>query len=331
MSSFEVAQRIDYIAEKYEFYSSIFLLVIGMISNILIITVFTNVRIFRGNKCAYYLVIESITDIGLLLAILPSDITGYFLHANPATLSVIWCKIVLMWSYGCGLHSLYTICFLAFDQFLSTNYRQSWRQLSTLKLAHHLAFFNISVVVFHGILFLIFGEIGLLGCSIYNPIAKMYFTFFYYPIFGGTLPIVVSGAFSLLAYHNVRRIVRRQIRLVRRRLDRQMTAIALARVLCILILLAPFLVLNLFELNRVYDNENYMGLAILNLLSVVIYSWLYLNYAVSYVNSFIYEIFNINGFFLDQFLFIFTYITAFSSSNETFICEKRVDLFETIM
>jgi hypothetical protein len=137
MSSLEVPQLIDDIADKYEFYSSIFLLFIGMISNILIITVFTNVRIFRGNKCAYYLVIESITDIGILLAIFPSNIAGYFLNADPATLSVIWCKIQLMWSFGCGLHSLFTISFLAFDQFLSTNYRQSWRQLSTIKLAHH--------------------------------------------------------------------------------------------------------------------------------------------------------------------------------------------------
>jgi hypothetical protein len=236
-----------------------------------------------------------------------------------------------MWSFGCGLHSLFTISFLAFDQFLSTNYRQSWRQLSTLRLAHRLAFFNIGVVVFHGILFLFFGEIGFLGCSIYSPIAKVYFEFFYYPILSGSLPVIISGAFSLLAYHNVRRIVRRQIPLVRRRLDRQMTAIALARVLCILILGVPFLVLTIFQLTRVYENENYMGLAILNLFSAIIYSLLYLNYAVSHVNSFIYGIFNMNEIFLDQFLFIFTYITAFSSSSETFICEKRVELFDTIM
>jgi hypothetical protein len=159
----------------------------------------------------------------------------------------------------------------------------------------------------------------------------MYFTFFFYPILCGILPIIISGVCSLLAYHNIRRIVRRQIPLVRRRLDREMTAIALARVLCILILLAPFLVLNLFQLNEVYDNEDYMGLAILNLLSAIIDSLLYLNYAVSHVNCFIYGIVNINGIFLDQFLFIFTYITAFSSSNETFICEKRVALFDTIM
>jgi hypothetical protein len=290
-----------------------------MISNILIITVFTSVRIFRGNKCAYYLVIESITDIGILLALLPSNIAGSFLNANPATLSLVWCKIELMWSYGCGLHSLSTICFLAFDQFLSTNYRQSWRQIRTLKLAHRLAFF------------LIFGEIGLLGCSIYNPIAKMYFTFFYYPILGGTLPIIVSGGFSLLAYHNVRRIVRRQIPLVRRRLDRQMTAIALARVLCIIILGVPFLVLTMFQLTRVYGAQDYMGLAVLKLSTEIICSLLYLNYAVSHVNCFIYGTFNIYAIFLDQFLFIFTYITAFSSSSETFICEKRVELFDTIM
>jgi hypothetical protein len=41
---------------------------------------------FRDNRSAYYLAIESTTDIGLLLTILPSNIVGYVLKQNPARL-----------------------------------------------------------------------------------------------------------------------------------------------------------------------------------------------------------------------------------------------------
>jgi hypothetical protein len=186
-----------------------------------------------------------------------------------------------MGAYVFGLYSLFTICFLALDQYLSTNHRPSWRQIATLKLAHYLTFFNISVVLFHGILFVVFANIGSIGCNIYDPIAKIYFSYFYYPIIAGILPLGTSSLFSLLAYRNVRRIIRRQIPLARRRLDQQMTAIALARVLCIVILATPFIVFSLVNLNMSYNNDDYIKMANFNFLSVIIYSLLNINFAVS--------------------------------------------------
>ncbi|CAF2684057.1 unnamed protein product [Rotaria sp. Silwood2] len=242
---------------------------------------FTILRIFRGNQCAYYLKIESTTDIGLLLAILPSNIAGYIIGQNPVHISIIWCKIQLMSSYTFGLYSLFTICFLAFDQYLSTSHRQNWRHISTLKLAYRLTYFNISVALLHGILFLVFADTGPLGCTVYHPTVKAYFSFFYYPILSCVLPFTTSGLFSLLAYRNARRIVRRQVPLVRRRLDHQMTAFALTRVMCILILGIPFIVWSLFRLNTTYHLDNFLEEAILNLSSVITYSILYVNYAVS--------------------------------------------------
>jgi hypothetical protein len=281
MPSLEAAALIYDIANTYQFYSSIIILVIGIISNIFIILIFTTLRTFRGNQCAYYLKIESITDIGLLLAILPSDIASYTLGQNPSQLSLIWCKLKYMCSYGCGIYSLSTICFLAFDQYLSTNHRPNWRQLSTITLAHRVTFFNIGLALLHGILFLVFAEIGASGCAIYNPTLKIYFTFFYLPILSGFLPMVISTFFSFLAYQNVRRIVRRQVPLERRQLDHQMTAMALARVICIFILGVPFLVLSLLRFTTGYNNVNYAGKAVITLSLVFTDSLLYSNYSVS--------------------------------------------------
>ncbi|CAF4285014.1 unnamed protein product, partial [Adineta steineri] len=70
-----------------------------------------------------------------------------------------------------------------------------------------------------------------LGCLLSNYVAVQYSTYFLYPIFGGLLPVVIASVFSILAYHNVRHIVRRQLPIVRRKLDKQITAMVLMRVI----------------------------------------------------------------------------------------------------
>jgi hypothetical protein len=277
----EVAELITTIRNRYDFYSSLLILIIGIVGNILIIFIFTTLRLFRDNRSAYYLAIESTSNIGLLLALLPSNIVGDIWGQNPSRLSVVWCKIQLASSYGFGFYSLFTICFLALDQYLSTHHRVVWRQISTLRLAHRLTFCQISFVLVHGIFFTVFAEIGSVGCGIYNTIAKIYFQIVYSSIFGGVFPVFLSILFSLLAYLNVRRIVRRQIPLERRRLDRQMTAIALARVICLVILGIPFIVFNLIRFILSYGNDEYIKIAILNLLSSIINLLLYTNFSVS--------------------------------------------------
>ena len=284
MSSSEKAEIIFTITSKFQFSFSVILLIFGIIDNILLIPIFTTSKIFRANRSAFYLSTESITNIGVLLAVLPSNIAEYILKVDSTQASLVWCKLQLMSSYCFGFYSLYTICFLALDQYLSTNYRVTWRQKTTLQLAHRLTLINITLPLIHGILFLIFGEIGAEGCSIYQRIAKMYFTFFFYPILSSLLPFFVSSLFSLLAYRNVRRIVRRQIPLVRRRLDQQMTAIALARVICIISLGAPFIVASLIALNLDYAADDYLQKAIINAVLVTTTLLLYSNFSVSNYN-----------------------------------------------
>lgn len=274
----EFIYRIDGL---YRLSFNIFLLVCGLISNFLIILIFTTLRIFRGNRSAYYLKTESITNIGLLLGLLPSNIAGYIIGDNPARLSVVWCKVQMMCTYAFGLYSLCTVCFLSADQYISTNHRQHWRQRNTIQLAHCLTILGVCFAAFHAILFLIFSDIGAFGCTIYHPIAKIYFSFFFYPILSGLLPFVVSIIFSLLAYQNVRRIIRRQISLVRRRLDRQMTAIALTRVICFAILGIPFLIYSLIELNVNVEKNELVKKAILSLAFTITSTFLYMNFVVS--------------------------------------------------
>jgi hypothetical protein len=281
-SSSSIVQQIEAATDLYLFTCSILNLIIGVISTLSIILIFTSLRAFRGNQCAFYLTIESITDLGLILFFFPPHIAYHFQGQNFARQSLVWCKLTLMCSYGFGLCSLYIICSMALDQYLSTNHRYSWRQMSTLKLAHRLTLAIISFAWLHSTLFPIFADIRALGCSIYHPIVKFYFAFFYYPIMSGVLPLILSTTFSLLAYRNVRRLVRRQTAAVRRRLDHQMTAIALSRVLCIVTLGVPFLGTSLYELNVNSSEQNDIQLAITRLIAHIAQTLLHTNYSVSH-------------------------------------------------
>lgn len=131
----------------------------GLISNIFIILILTHLRLYRGNQCAFYLIIECFTDIGLLSVIFSSRILAYILGIDPVHLSIIWCKIRSYATQVFCLISLLTICFATFAQYLSTNHRYSFRQISTIKLAYHLTLFYICFSILHNIPLLILTEI----------------------------------------------------------------------------------------------------------------------------------------------------------------------------
>ena len=126
MSQLLQAQQIYYIGEKYKLYAGTFILTIGLISNISIILIFTSLRLFRGNPTSFYFIIESISDIGLLLTLNIPRFVTYFLDYAPSQIPNVWCKIQNMMLQAFALCSLFTVCFLSFDQYLSTNLRAHW-------------------------------------------------------------------------------------------------------------------------------------------------------------------------------------------------------------
>jgi hypothetical protein len=269
------------LADAYTWYISIFSLIIGIISNLFIIFVFSSLQEFRGHQCAFYLISESITNIGLLVPIYFSRILACIFGQDPVNISLIWCKIRTVFTQICGLCSLATISFAAFDQYLSTNHRPSVRQRSTLKLAHRVTIVIVCFAIIHSIPFSIFYEIrSTLGCLAYNPTFVNYQTFFDYPVLLSCLPLMVTISCSLLAYRNVRRITRLQVPIIRRRLDHQFTATILARVLCLVTLGIPYIIYCLCELriNIAVNDEN--DLAIKRLIEAIILSLFYGNFSV---------------------------------------------------
>jgi hypothetical protein len=282
MSSLTIAQKIIDASQKYTISVYFLILIGGLIGNICNITVFSSLKVFRHNQCAFYLIAASIADSFLLIIVLPFRVTEYVFDYDPTQLSLAWCKIRQTVVPAFSLMSFSSICFAAIDQYLSTHYKLWLRQLSSLKLAHRLVYSAIVVWTLHGIPFLLFFEIqSTSGCGIYNEGFSRYYSFVHFCVLSGILPITVSTCAAVLAYLNVRHIVRHQVPVVRRRLDRQLTAMVLIKAAFLFVTTLPFVIFRIYQLNRSIDSTDSVRVAIEQLLFTITSSLFYVNSAVS--------------------------------------------------
>ena len=133
----------------------------------------------------------------------------------------------------------------------------------------------------HSIIFgIFFDAIPQVDCTVSQAILIRYYSYFFYPILCGFCPILISGSVSILAYRNVRRIIRRQLPIIRRRLDRQLTKFVLTRVIFLIIFNIPFVIYRIYAINVIINPNDSMGLAIERLIQAIIGSIFNLNFAV---------------------------------------------------
>jgi hypothetical protein len=285
MSNSSDASELDAVTELYSIYSTFIIVGLGLIGHLLNILIFTNLNIFRHNRCAFYLIVESIIDIIQLMHIFVDEIWKLSIDkVEPTDVSLVWCKIKNTLPQWCRFMLGFIVCFAAFDQFLSTNYVAYLRQLSSLKLAQRQIVFASFLCLLHTIPFAIFLDIRFpSGCIITNTILVNYYSFFYYPVLNGLLPIFLSCLFSILAYQNVRRIIRRQIPIDRRRLDQQLTAMIFIRVISYMILSLPYIIYRIYSLNVTINRTDVYRYAVNQLVYSVVVSLIFLNQAVIFL------------------------------------------------
>jgi hypothetical protein len=285
MSNSSDAGELVAVTQLYSIYSTFIIVGLGLIGHLLNILVFTNLKIFRHNRCAFYLIVESIVDITQLMHIFIDEIWKLSIdEVEPMNVSLVWCKIKNTLPQWCRFMLGFIVCFAAFDQFLSTNYIAYLRQLSSLKLAQRQIVFASFLCLLHTIPFAIFLDIHFpSGCMITNTILITYYSFFYYPVLNGLLPIFVSCLFSILAYQNVRRIIRRQIPVDRRRLDQQLTAMIFIRVISYTILSLPYIIYRIYSLNVTINRTDVYRYAVNQLVYSVVVSLIFLNQAVIFL------------------------------------------------
>ncbi|CAF1473857.1 unnamed protein product [Adineta steineri] len=250
LSSLSVSNGILKFATQYSFYSNFIIFGFGVISNALNLLVFIQLKLFRTNRCAFYITIESISNLIYFVFTITITILTSIYGDTAIGGSTAGCKIKYMVGQICALTTFYMVCFSAVDQFFSTNHRYNLRQMCTLKLGRYFAYMFICFVIIHSIVLGSSYDIKpTLGCVISNYIWIQYSTFFFYPILGGFLPIIIASSFSILAYRNVRHIIRQQLPIVRRKLDKQITAMVLMRVIAFVCLLLSYITYRIYAIN----------------------------------------------------------------------------------
>ena len=257
-------------------YVGFFLCITGLTGNLFNVLVFTQLKLFRRNQSAFYLTIASIFDCFLIICSTATRAIGNVSGFDLSGTYIIWCKIRIYLIEIGSITSIAMVCLSAIDQYLSTSYYIQLRQMSTFKLAQRLVSVLIIFAGSYSITFPVFYEIrSTSGCSIYNRVFNYYYSFVHVCILVGSSPIIIASLFSLLAYRNVRCIVRRQMPIVRRRLDRQLTAMILLRVALLVFTTLPYDSVRIYYILNPVDQSNTFAVAINQLItfaSTIIYT-----------------------------------------------------------
>jgi hypothetical protein len=260
-------------------------LIFGLIGNFCNILIFISIKQFRHYPGAFYIIAESTIDsavllLGVMVRII-IEASGY----DATNSSLIWCKLRTPMNQWCSLMTLSIVNFMTIDQYFSTSCNPSLRQLSTIKLAKYLIGIAAIVWVVYNVPFAIFYDIiAVVGCLLNNVTFARFYTIFHLLILFGILPILIACLFSILAYRNVRRIHRQQLTRTRRRLDRQLTAMILARVTVFILFLIPFIVQRFYATNVPINPNNTLRTAIEQLVGAINISLTYVNVSVCSVS-----------------------------------------------
>lgn len=258
-----------------------FIVIFGIIGNLINLLVFTQLKLFRTNQSVFYLITLSILEFAVLIFGTSTRVISASFGYDPTRLSLFWCKFRSYVVQFLTAMIPTVICLSSLDQYSSTSHHNYLRTISTFKLAQRLVGTLVLVNSLYCIVFPIYFEIVLpTGCAATNASFNYFYSFVYLCILFGVVPIIISILFSSLAYRNVRRIVRRQIPIVRRRLEQQLTAMVLVRVALFVIATLPYSTIRSYQLNYSVDASDSHAIAVDQLLRTVAVTLYNINFAV---------------------------------------------------
>jgi len=249
------------IGNRIHIYIGSLLFVLGMIGNTLNIVVFLSLKTFRQNSCAFYLIIMSVANIGAqLLTLLPRLLTLIF-GIDGTELSLFYCKCRIYVSTMCTTISLTCFCLATIDQYCATCSRARFQQWSNIKLAKRTVIFVVILWILHATpyLFLFYHSVspitGKTKCVMTNIVYIQYRMYVIVLVFYGLLPEIVSILFGILAHRNLKQLAHYTIPLVRRELDKQLTAMVLRQVLISSLILVPYVIMYTIQIQTttIYD------------------------------------------------------------------------------
>ena len=242
-------------------YLGIPMLIVGVVGGLLNLLVFLSLKTFRQNSCAFYLMVMSAVNVIILITGLLSRITISGFSIDWTQMSMFYCKARVYFNQLSILLSLTCICLATIDQFLSTHGTLQWHRKYGLKLARLLVAFFVFVWILHGIPYLFYYNVlfssktGKFSCAITSTLFQQYTVYGFLLILSGTLPLIITILFGLLAYRNLKQAAYRATPLIRRESDKQMTTMVLVHIFFDLFTLVPYIVVSIVALDTSLTND----------------------------------------------------------------------------
>jgi hypothetical protein len=233
-----------YIIQQYTLYVGYFLLITGILGNIMNIYILSAVSSYRSTPCTFYFLIASIYDIIIILIGLISRIleTGHGLDLSSS--SVIWCKIRQYIITSISIIPFYCQCLATIDQFFLTSKNVRVRRWSTIKKAYWSSIVLSSICLIHGIPFFVYYNISskTKTCLSTNDALNLYLPIFVLGIFL-VIPTTLTIIFGLLTYRNMTQ----SVGLTNHHADRQLTIMICMQVILIILTTIPYAIFNIYS------------------------------------------------------------------------------------
>jgi hypothetical protein len=181
------------------------------------------------------------------------------------------------------------MCLATIDQYLATCHHLRWQRWSDLKYARYLSTIGIIFSFLTAIPCLVYyihsisPITGQIICTATDDFFNQLNIYFYRLIVSNIFPLFVTLVFGLLTYRNVKQIAYRTIPLVRRELDKQLTAMVLVQDAFTFFIILPIMISGFISLNPNFT-QNPLTDAEYQLANVIAVMFYYLYFAVSVNN-----------------------------------------------
>jgi hypothetical protein len=277
---------LTFVGKQVTIYCGILILAGGILGGLLNTIVFLSLQTFRQSSCAFYLTIMSFVNIGELLVGMLSQIMLALYNTDGTDTSPFYCKFRIYMSNVCAMISLTCFCLATIDQYCATSSRPRLQQLCNIKLAQCLISIFSFIWILHAIPYAALFNLTVSSvtgkgiCLMTNSIYIQYRIYFILLILLGLLPLSITLLFGSMAYRNVQQLAFYTLPLVRRELDKQLTAMVLAQVVVNFFTILPYNISNILSLNSKSNTDPFFQaqIQLSSNMTVMLY---YVYYAVS--------------------------------------------------
>jgi hypothetical protein len=241
------------IIQQYTLYVGYFLLITGILGNLMNIYILSVIRSYRSTPCTFYYLIASIYDIIIILVGLISRILESGYELDQLNSSVIWCKIRQYFITSISIIPFYCQCLGTIDQFFVTSKNERLRQWSTIKRACWNSLCMSIICLLHGIPFFVYYDISPTTklCSSTNISLNTYFPIFVLLIFL-FIPTSLTIIFGFLTCRNMSQ----SIALANQQADRQLTVMICMQIVLTVLTTIPYGIFQIYSLLTVKIVKN---------------------------------------------------------------------------